>query len=325
MRVSKEMIRSIIRKGADADNVRSVIDAFNDYGHRPEIALNLPHRAAQFFAQIAHESGGFIYDQEVWGPTAAQKRSDTRTDLGNTPERDGDGKLFKGRTGIQITGRANYCSYRDWLRSIGLNPPDFEKEPHRVNEDPWEGLAPIWYWTTRNLNRYADKGDIEMITRRINGGLNGYADRLNNYDKLALNWLGYQNVKPSIEAFQMDAQSNGWLPEGADQVDGVIGPKTRAALHLALVDRGNAAGGKDIAAAPVSEKVAVAPKGAEKTGLGRLSGFVSLLASPFAAFSDMDTEGKLIVVGVGMIATVILLAKGEVIARRVKTILKALR
>ena len=46
-----------------------------------------------------------------------------------------------------------------------LNPPGFEKNPDAMLTDPWEGLGPIWYWSTRDLNRYADEGDIEMKER----------------------------------------------------------------------------------------------------------------------------------------------------------------
>src|SRR5690606_23137462 len=111
------------------------------------------------------------YDQEVWGPTPAQKRYDNRTDLGNTPETDGDGERYKGRTAGQITGKYNYTKFRDWCRAKGLNPPDFVAYPEKLNTDPWEGLGFIWYWETGNptgksLNRFADTNDIETITKR---------------------------------------------------------------------------------------------------------------------------------------------------------------
>ena len=58
--------------------------------------INNPKRIAAFLAQIGHESGSLRYAREIWGPTEAQKRYDQRTDLGNTPELDGDGKKFLG-------------------------------------------------------------------------------------------------------------------------------------------------------------------------------------------------------------------------------------
>ena len=159
-----------------SENATAVLTALARYGS--EFGLGKPHRTAHFLAQVLHESGRFQYDKEVWGPTPAQKRYDTRADLGNTPAADGDGFLFRGRAGIQITGKANYAAFRDWCRkNISATTPDFVAEPDKVLDNPWEGLAPVWYWAVHDLNRYADKNDIEMITRRINGGLNGLAQR----------------------------------------------------------------------------------------------------------------------------------------------------
>ena len=189
---------------------------------------NLSRRAplAQYLAQIMHESGSFRYDRELWGPTAAQDRYDTRVDLGNTPERDGDGEKFKGRTAIQITGRANYRAFRDWCASKGLNPPDFEEFPELVLTDPWEGLGPVWYWETRaGLRGYAEAGNFEMVTRRVNGGTNGWDDRLRYLTRASLVLLGRD--PDSIREFQA---------EKGLEVDGIVGPETRKALHAALVE-----------------------------------------------------------------------------------------
>lgn len=257
MRLTVDQLVPLAHARADKANIASVVGALDKYGEK--VGLDQPHRAVHFLAQIMHESGGFRYDREVWGPTPAQVRYDVREDLGNTPERDGDGALYKGRAGIQITGKSNYRQFRDWCRSLGLNPPDFVADPEAVNSDPWEGLAPIWYWSTRKLNRYADTNDIEMVTRRINGGLNGYADRLANYTRIGLKWIGYGVSKSEIERFQANAKSQGTYP---GDVDGVDGPKTRAAIHKALVALGST---KAVKASPVTEDVPTPPKGAEKT------------------------------------------------------------
>jgi putative chitinase len=89
--------------------------------------LDRPHRLVQLVSQIMHESGDFRYDREIWGPTPAQSRYDSRADLGNTPalDGDGDGKKYLGRTAMQLTGKANYQAFMDWCQAKGLNPPDF--------------------------------------------------------------------------------------------------------------------------------------------------------------------------------------------------------
>ena len=153
-----------------------------------------------------HESGGFKFDREIWGPTAAQKRYEGRKDLGNTQK--GDGSRFRGHGPMQVTGRANHRAFSKWAKAIDPAAPNFETAPEKINTDPWEGLSPIWYWDEgnpdkRSLNRLADAGDIENITRKINGGLNGYEDRLRYFDRLALAVLGYAvNEMPK---FQKDA------------------------------------------------------------------------------------------------------------------------
>ncbi|WP_457663534.1 hypothetical protein [Sinorhizobium medicae] len=52
-------------------------------------------------------------------------------------------------------GKDNYRQYRNWCRAAGLDYPDFVKDPDAVNADPWEGLVPLFYWDTRELNRWA--------------------------------------------------------------------------------------------------------------------------------------------------------------------------
>jgi putative chitinase len=205
------------------ENMRAFLDGIEIGGDMAGLT-NAPHRLAQYIAQVAHETMGFRYDRELWDGKGAQARYDTRTDLGNTPEVDGDGFLYRGRTGIQITGKSNYQQFTEWAKRLDPDAPDFVADPDAANTDPWEGLGPLWYWDSRKLNRYADEGNIEMVTRRINGGLNGFADRLRLYDRAALVLLGYG--ANDVRGFQM---AHGLA------VDGISGPMTRAAMHSALL------------------------------------------------------------------------------------------
>jgi putative chitinase len=143
--------------------------------------IDSPRRLAAFLAQIGHESGRLLYVREIWGPTPAQARYEGRRDLGNVVP--GDGKRFMGRGLIQITGRANYQAVSEGLREL-LQPvivPEFALAPAALELPQWAALSAAWYWHSRELNALADVGDFEAITRRINGGLNGYQDRLALY------------------------------------------------------------------------------------------------------------------------------------------------
>lgn len=204
------------------DNMRSTLAGLQRGG--VGAGLERPHRLAMYLGQLSHESAGWKYDRELWGPTAAQKRYDTRTDLGNTAAADGDGYLYRGRGPIQITGKSNYAQFTAWARKMDRDAPDFVKNPDAVNTDPWEGLGPIWYWDTRSINALADRGDFEAVTKRINGGLNGYADRQRRYARAALILMGR---KPTdVRGYQM---ALGLTP------DGVPGPVTLASMHKALL------------------------------------------------------------------------------------------
>jgi putative chitinase len=218
-----KQIDLIAGRAIDTANAKSALLGLEMYGYE-KLGLNRPHRLAQYLAQIMHESARFRYDRELWGPTPAQKRYDTRTDLGNTAAVDGDGKLYAGRAGIQITGKTNYAAFTKWTKKIDPRAPDFVKNPNAVNTDPWEGLAAIWYWETHNLNYDADRGDTDRITKRINGGYNGRADRRDLFVRTALVLLGYEPTE--VIRFQMNSGLS---------VDGVAGPVTHNALHYALL------------------------------------------------------------------------------------------
>ena len=142
-------------------------------------AIDTPIRMAMFLSQIGHESGSLQFVRELWGPTDAQSRYEGRADIGNALP--GDGFRFRGRGLIQTTGRANYRFVRDRLRKGGHRCPDFEQEPERLEEPHWAALSAADYWGTRRINEAADAGNFELVTRLVNGGLNGLDDRLNRW------------------------------------------------------------------------------------------------------------------------------------------------
>lgn len=266
-------------------NMQSVIRSLHEFGK--QAGLDKRHRLAHFLAQIAEESGGFKYDREIWGPTPAQKRYEGRADLGNTQP--GDGEKFAGEGPIQITGRANVTKFENWCRTQGYNPPDFTGNPDLIHTDPWEGLSAIWFWsignqTGKSLNVYADENNIEQVTKKINGGLNGFDERIRYYIRAALVLLGYSPI--NIAGFQADAQKAGFLPKDtADkkQVDGDAGPVTRSAMHMMLIN-----------ASPQHEMAAIETKAAPVT-----SDVVVSVKTPSASVGDATAVGGVSTMGLG--------------------------
>lgn len=135
----------------------------------PEVArefdITTPLRLAHFLAQLAHESDRFNTVVEY----ASGRAYEGRADLGNTHP--GDGARYKGRGLIQLTGRANYRQYGALAHLDLEGSPDAAASLYHVTE-----LAGL-YWRERKLNAPADRDDIIAITKAINGGVNGLADR----------------------------------------------------------------------------------------------------------------------------------------------------
>lgn len=138
-----------------------------------EFGIDTKDRQAMFLAQIGHESGGMHYTTEIWGNTAAQISYEGRKGLGNTET--GDGFKYRGRGLIQVTGRSNYTQVATALGIDCVNDPDTLAEP--VNA----ARSAAWWWRSRNLNKYADVGDIVGCTKVINGGTNGLEHRQKLY------------------------------------------------------------------------------------------------------------------------------------------------
>ncbi|HCL3992719.1 TPA: glycoside hydrolase family 19 protein [Pseudomonas aeruginosa] len=97
---------------------------------------------------------------------------------GNGDEASGDGWRYRGRGLLQITGRANYRA-----AAGGLDQP-LEVEPELLEQPEWAALSAAWWWAAHDLNELADRGEFATITRRINGGLNGQAERLALWERV---------------------------------------------------------------------------------------------------------------------------------------------
>jgi putative chitinase len=145
----------------------------------PIYGINTPLRLAHFLAQVGHESGGFRYIREIWGPTPAQLGYEGRKDLGNVQL--GDGSKFRGRGLVQYTGRANYAELSQHIFKDArlLDTPQLLEVPEYAVQ------SACHFWKSRGLNELADKGAtkevIVKVTRKINGGTNGLDDRIKRF------------------------------------------------------------------------------------------------------------------------------------------------
>lgn len=170
-------------------------------------------RLAAFLAQVGHESAGLSRTVENLNYSAQgllrtwPSRFDERTAaayarkpeaiadkvyggrMGNTES--GDGWKYRGRGLIQVTGRAGYEAITEIL--LGLTPPDavpdFVRQPELLEQPQWAAMSAGAFWHDHELNDLADRGEMDRMTRVINGGHNGLADRKARYSR-ALRVLG---------------------------------------------------------------------------------------------------------------------------------------
>jgi putative chitinase len=170
------------------------VDALNATFARFDIST--PLRQAAFIGQCGHECGGFkILEENLnYRGEALQKLWPKRFDaqkaqmcarnpkliantvyssrMGNRDESSGDGYRFRGRGCIQLTGHANYYHAG---QALGV---DFVMEPDLVATPMYAALTAGWFWDMQKLNQYADSMDYLTMTKRINGGTIGLADRI---------------------------------------------------------------------------------------------------------------------------------------------------
>lgn len=165
--------------------------------------ITTPARLSAFLAQIGHESNGLTRRVEnlnysagrlmaVW-PTRFDQR--TAEELAGKPEaianyvyggrlgnkEPGDGWRYRGRGLVMVTGRANYEAVTEQLLEKLSSVPDLVINPEQLEAPEWAAMSAAAYWSDRDLNALADLGQFSTITRRINGGTIGAADRNARY------------------------------------------------------------------------------------------------------------------------------------------------
>lgn len=180
---------------------------FADALNATVLKFGITNRAA-FLAQVVHESGGLrVFSEnlnysvtalpQVFGPTrfppavaahygrAADHPADQvgianiayANRMGNGPAESGDGWRFRGRGPIQLTGRDNYTRCGKAIGPDLIGNPDLLLLPH------WGCLSAGWYWSTGNRTGKPLTGDIDTISKIVNGGVNGLAERRALYDQ----------------------------------------------------------------------------------------------------------------------------------------------
>jgi putative chitinase len=156
---------------------KELIEAMRRYG------INSPLERAHFLAQCAHESGGFAFKKEFASGTAYEGRKA----LGNTQP--GDGVKFKGRGYIQITGRANYQKYQDYLKSIG-SKTNIITNPELLESNYFAADSACYWWKylSYGISGLANAGtstaNVSKVSTRVNGQspANGLSDRQSKFD-----------------------------------------------------------------------------------------------------------------------------------------------
>ena len=181
----------------DEDVIEKFVEPLNEVMTFYEI--NTPNRIAMFLAQVGHESGGLRATQENLNyraetlvkvfpkyfrgknPNEYAKNPEKIANLvysnrmGNGTPESGDGYRYRGRGLIQLTGKSNYQAFAADMNLELEEVIDWCAEPEGAC---WSAG---WFWDSRELNQWADKGDVLTVTKKINGGTIGLKDREEHY------------------------------------------------------------------------------------------------------------------------------------------------
>lgn len=208
----------------------------------PKYNINTSQRVASFISQCAHESLNFTVLEENLNyseqallrvfpkyfrdrdPSSYARKPEAIANIvyanrmGNRSEKTGDGWAFRGRGVIQLTGANNYTAFSKY---IGKSIQDTTKY---LGTKQGALESACWFWETNGINEAADTGDVKRVTKIINGGYNGLEDRQKHYNH-AMQVLG--GISKPAQSGPTTAEVQAKLGLTAD---GIIGPKTKAAI-----------------------------------------------------------------------------------------------
>lgn len=194
MVVSKADIRRIMPNAPK--DIDGFVKAFNQYA--PQFGIDTKLRICGFLSQVAVETGELksleenmnyserrllqVFPRYFTAEQAKQYANHPEkigsrvyaNRMGNGNEASGDGYKFRGRGCIMLTGREAYKKYADSVYCVG----NLMAHPEWLGKYPGALKSAMWFWNTKGLNELADNEQISAICKRVNGGTNGYSQRL---------------------------------------------------------------------------------------------------------------------------------------------------
>ena len=194
MQITIEQIKKIA-PGAPDKAAGEFVDTFNKWSDK--FGITTPLRAANFISQCVHECAelkafeenlnysekGLLKVFSKYFNAAKAKQYARKPEkianrvyanrMGNGNEASGDGWKYKGRGAIGLTGRSNYLAYS----TSGFCVGDLMAHPEWLAKSPGCYKSAMWFWWKNGLNAIADTGDVNAVTKRVNGGYNGLDSR----------------------------------------------------------------------------------------------------------------------------------------------------
>lgn len=196
MQITKEQLIDFF-EDTDEEIVEAFLKPFNDTFEKFEI--NTPQRISMFLAQVGHESAGLKARKEnlnysadglerifpkyfrTVNPSEYARKPEKIANrvyanrMGNGDEESGDGYRYCGRGLIQLTGKTNYQAFAEYMEMT------LEQIVEYLETEEGAAMSAGWFWDSRDLNDWADKGDVVTVTKKINGGTIGLEDRKSHY------------------------------------------------------------------------------------------------------------------------------------------------